>query len=113
MHRFVGKYLKSKGDLSLSSVAKAVGVSRNYLAAWARGEKGAGRPEFVRAVAAAAGVDVEGLEYRSRLAVAVKVELEAVPERYRSLLAVLLDRIAERDLTQSAVDELMRILDER
>jgi transcriptional regulator with XRE-family HTH domain len=109
-----GAHLREKrvaAGLSLREVASALAVSHVYLGEVERGVRGPLRPEhwgaLLKAIPTLERADLERLSAASR---PLKVDLAGAPPAYRDVALAMARRFRRRDLSESELSRLLRLL---
>jgi transcriptional regulator with XRE-family HTH domain len=109
-----GAYLRAQrvaAGLSLRQVADALGVSHVYLGEVERGVRGPIAkerwPQLLQAIPSLSQVE---LERRAATTRPLQLALSEAPPKYQDLGLALARRIQEQDLSQTELDNLLRIL---
>lgn len=102
-----------EAKVSLNKLARAIGISPVYLSEVERGVRGPLDrkywPTLLTNLPNVSEVELEQFAARSR---PVQLDLASAPPQYRNLGLVLARRIDQRDLTESQMQELMRLLED-
>ncbi|MGO9454597.1 MAG: helix-turn-helix domain-containing protein [Candidatus Binataceae bacterium] len=109
-----GRYVRQQrvaAGRSLREVASALGISHVYLGEVERGVRGPLRPEHWSALLKAVpGLTREELERQAAASRPVEMDIADAPPRYQDLAMALARRLKNRDLTQSEISRLLKVL---
>ncbi|HKN02074.1 MAG TPA: helix-turn-helix transcriptional regulator [Candidatus Binataceae bacterium] len=112
-----GRYLRQKrvaAGRSLREVASALGLSHVYLGEVERGVRGPLRPEhWVALLKAVPELTREELEWQAAVSRPVEMDIADAPPHYQDLAMALARRLKNRDLTQSEISRLLKVLKAR
>jgi transcriptional regulator with XRE-family HTH domain len=103
--------MRVQSGRSLREIAQAVCISHVYLGEVERGVRGPLQPEHWEAlIEAIPGIDRAQLEREAQASRPLRVDLADAPPRYHDLALAMARRFKRRDLSQSEIDRLLKLL---